>query len=288
MNTAELIAKVRQIEIKSRRITNNLLGGQYHSHFKGRGMTFSEVRPYEFGDDVRAIDWNVTAKTKMPHIKVFEEERELSLLLLVDFSNSGFFGTRTKLKAETMIEICATLAFSALKNNDKVGLLIFAEEVEFYIPPKKGKGHILRLLRELLDFKPKTQKTNISGAIKFINSLKLKRSIVFIVSDFYDNDYYNSLKLLSKKHDCTGFRIYDALEEKLPNVGLLKMYDSETKSEFLIDTSSANVRNNWNANYEKFANNFSDSFRKSSAGAIHLRTDESYVKKLMLYFSSVK
>ncbi len=219
MNSKELLKKVRQIEIKSRRLSDNLFGGEYLSTFKGRGMTFSEVRKYEFGDDIRSIDWNVTARYNEPFIKVFEEERELTLMLLIDVSGSENFATSNKLKKEIITEIAATLAFSALKNNDKVGAILFTDDIELFIPPNKGKKHILRIIRELIEFKPKSSKTNINSSLKFLLSIIQKKAIVFILSDFIDKDYDKSLKLAAKKFDLTGIRIYDQMETKMVKYG---------------------------------------------------------------------
>ena len=228
MDTKELLKKVRKIEIKTRRLSDHVFGGEYHSTFKGRGMTFSEVRQYQFGDDVRAIDWNVTARYNEPFVKVFEEERELTLMLVVDVSGSEAFGTKTQFKRETLTEIAATLAFSALQNNDKVGLLLFSDQVELFIPPKKGRSHILRIIRELLEFRPLSFKTNISNALEFLSGILKKKAIVFMLSDFMDKDYEKTLRIASKKHDFTGIRVYDPIEKRLPNLGIIPIKDSET------------------------------------------------------------
>ena len=225
METKELLKKVRKIEIKTRRLSENLFGGEYQSTFKGRGMTFSEVRKYEFGDDVRSIDWNVTARYNEPFIKIFEEERELTMMLVVDISASEFFGTSTKFKRELITEISATLSFSALQNNDKVGVILFSDQIELFIPPKKGKSHILRIIRELIEFKPKSKKTNLSVALEFFSNVISKKSIAFILSDFVSQDYNKSLSVASKKHDITGIRIFDKFEEEIPNLGFIPMVD---------------------------------------------------------------
>ncbi|MBA3985325.1 MAG: DUF58 domain-containing protein, partial [Flavobacteriales bacterium] len=220
MDTKELLKKVRKIEIKTRRLSDNLFGGEYHTTFKGRGMTFSEVRQYQFGDDVRNIDWNVTARYNEPFIKVFEEERELTMMLLIDISGSEYFGSTPQFKNEIVTEIAATLAFSALQNNDKIGLILFTDVIELYIPPKKGKSHVLRIIRDLIEFKPKSKKTNIQQALQFLSNVMKKKAIVFVISDFItDEDYKNALKIASKRHDLTGIRIFDALEETIPNLG---------------------------------------------------------------------
>ncbi|MDG2151875.1 MAG: DUF58 domain-containing protein, partial [Polaribacter sp.] len=220
METKEILKKVRKIEIKTKRLSNDIFGGEYHSSFKGRGMTFSEVRQYQFGDDVRAIDWNVTARYNEPYIKVFEEERELTMLLMVDVSGSELFGTSTQFKKETVTEIAATLAFSATQNNDKVGLVLFSDDVELFIPPKKGKSHVLRIIRELIEYKPKSKKTNISVDLRFLSSVLKERAIVFLLSDFMDDNYEKTLKIAGSKHDLTGIRVYDKHDEEIPNLGM--------------------------------------------------------------------
>lgn len=242
MDTQQLLKKVRRIEIKTRRLSNHIFSGEYHSNFKGRGMTFSEVRAYEIGDDIRAIDWNVTAKLNEPHIKVFEEERELTLMLLVDVSGSENFGSRNQLKREMITEICATLAFSAIQNNDKVGVLFFSDKVEKFIPPAKGKSHTLRIIRELIEFKPQSTKTNISEALRFFSAFQKRRAIVFVLSDFMDTRYRDSLKIASRKHDLTGIRIFDPREEELPNLGLLPLKDPESGKTHWVNTSSYKLR----------------------------------------------
>ena len=242
MDTKELLKKVRKIEIKTRRLSDNLFGGEYQSTFKGRGMTFSEVRQYNYGDDVRSIDWNVTARYNEPFVKVFEEERELTLMLLVDVSGSEMFGTKTQLKKEIITEISATLAFSALQNNDKVGLLLFSNQVELYIPPKKGKSHILRIIRELLEYKPKNKLTDINISLEFLSGILKKKSIVFVLSDFMDDKYEKTLSIMAKKHDLTGIRVFDPKDELIPNLGLIQINDSETGEIKWINTQSSSVR----------------------------------------------
>src|SRR5690606_9032040 len=248
MDTKELLKKVRKIEIKTRRLSNHLFSGEYNTTFKGKGMTFSEVRRYQFGDDVRASDWNVTARYNEPYIKVFEEERELTMMLMVDISGSGDFATKSQFKKDTMTEITATLAFSATQNNDKIGLILFSDQIELYIPPKKGKSHVLRIIRELIEFKPKSNRTNISEALKFLSGVQKKRAIVFMVSDFMADDFEHTLKIAGKKHDVTGIRVFDEKEQKLPNVGLVNMLDAETGQQRLINTGSKKVR----TEYEKY------------------------------------
>ena len=284
MNTKEILKKVRKIEIKTRRLSDHIFGGEYHSSFKGRGMTFSEVRQYQFGDDVRAIDWNVTARYNEPYIKVFEEERELTMLLMVDISGSESFGTATQFKKDTVTEIAATLAFSATQNNDKVGLILFSDDIELFIPPKKGKSHVLRIIRELIEFKPKSRKTNIAVALKFLSSVLKKRAIVFMLSDFMDDDYEKTLKIAAKKHDLTGIRIYDKHDEEIPNLGMVTMLDAETGNVQLINTASKSVRTNYRANALRLHDYYTNMFKRSGAGTINTRVDESYVKKLLGYF----
>jgi len=284
MDSKELLKKVRQIEIKSRRLSDNLFGGEYLSTFKGRGMTFSEVRKYEFGDDIRSIDWNVTARYNEPFIKVFEEERELTLMLLIDVSGSKNFATRNKLKKEIVTEIAATLAFSALKNNDKVGAILFTDTVELFIPPNKGKRHILRIIRELLEFKPKSSKTSIDSSLKFLLSVVQKKAIVFVLSDFIDNEYDKTLKLAAKKYDLTGIRIFEKMVTKIPKLGMVAMIDAESNELVWVDTSSRKIRENYLSNYNLSIKNFESLFNKNGAGVINCMVDESYVKKLLGYF----
>lgn len=284
MDTKELLKKVRKIEIKTRRLSDHIFGGEYHSTFKGRGMTFSEVRQYQFGDDVRAIDWNVTARYNEPFVKVFEEERELTMMLMVDVSGSELFGTTTQFKKEVITEISATLAFSAMQNNDKVGLILFSDEVELFIPPKKGKSHVLRIIRELLEFKPQSTKTNIGEALKFLTNVMKKKAIVFVLSDFIAADYHNTLRIVGNKHDVTGIRVYDAKEEEIPNLGMVQMVDAETGQSHLVNTSSVKVRRSYWQFHKERLDYFTSSFTKSGSGTIHCRVDESYVKKLLGYF----
>ena len=284
MDTKELLKKVRKIEIKTRRLSDHIFGGEYHSTFKGRGMTFSEVRQYQFGDDVRNIDWNVTARYNEPFVKVFEEERELTMMLLVDVSGSEFFGTDNQFKSEIITEIAATLAFSATQNNDKIGLILFSDEIELYIPPKKGRSHVLRIIRELIEFEPKSKKTNFAEALKFLSNVMKKKAIVFVLSDFISDDYQHTLKIASGRHDVTGIRIYDKHEETIPNLGMVQMQDEETGELMLVNTTSKTVRNNYAKYYREKVEYFKDSFTKSGAGTIDCRVDESYVKKLLGYF----
>ena len=284
MDTKELLKKVRKIEIKTRRLSDHIFSGEYHSSFKGRGMTFSEVRQYGYGDDVRSIDWNVTARYNEPFVKVFEEERELTMMLMVDVSGSEFFGTTKQFKRETITEISATLAFSAIQNNDKVGLLLFSDEVELFIPPKKGKPHVLRIIRELIEFHPKSKKTNITQALRYLSNVMKKKAIVFILSDFMDEDYDNALKIVGRKHDVTGIRVFDKYEEEIPKLGMVPMLDAETGNTILVNTNSNRVRTNYKAHYLKTVDYFENTFRRSGSGTINTRIDESYVKKLLGYF----
>ncbi|MCT4698505.1 DUF58 domain-containing protein [Tenacibaculum haliotis] len=284
MDTKELLKKVRKIEIKTRRLSNHIFGGEYHSTFKGRGMTFSEVRQYQYGDDIRAIDWNVTARYNEPYIKVFEEERELTMMLVVDISGSESFGTSNQFKKDTVTEIAATLAFSATQNNDKVGLILFSDQVELYIPPKKGKSHVLRIIRELIEFKPKSKQTDISEALKFLSNIMKKKAIVFLLSDFMDDNYERTLKLVGNKHDVTGIRVYDKHDEEIPNLGMVPMVDAETGTTHLVNTSSSSVRNQYKANSLRLTDYFETTFKKSGSGTINTRVDESYVTKLLGYF----
>lgn len=284
MQTKEILKKVRKIEIKTRRLSDHIFGGEYHSSFKGRGMTFSEVRQYQFGDDVRSIDWNVTARYNEPFVKVFEEERELTMMLMADISGSELFGTSNQFKKDTITEIAATLAFSATQNNDKVGLILFSDEVELFIPPKKGKSHVLRIIRELIEFKPKSRKTSIAEALKFLSSILKKRAIVFVLSDFMDDNYEKTLKIAANKHDVTGIRVYDKHDEEIPNLGLVPMLDAETNSVQYINTSSKKVRNSYKANALQLADYYTNTFKRSGAGSINTRVDESYVKKMLGYF----
>jgi uncharacterized protein (DUF58 family) len=286
VETKELLKKVRKVEIKTKRLSNNIFGGEYHSTFKGRGMTFSEVRGYEFGDDVRSIDWNVTARYNAPFVKVFEEERELTLMLMVDISGSKFFGTDNDLKKNIATEISATLAFSAIQNNDKVGLILFTDNVEMYIPPAKGRTHILRIIRELIEFKPKSKRTDISAALEFFSNVTSKKSIAFLLSDFISKDYQKSLSIASKKHDLTGIRIYDKFEEEIPNLGLIPMIDQETDKVEFIDTGSKDIRKNFKINSLKMRDEFETTFKRNGSGTINCRTDQSYVKLLLGYFKN--
>ncbi|MFH6986169.1 DUF58 domain-containing protein [Flavobacterium collinsii] len=286
MDTKELLKKVRKIEIKTKRLSNHIFSGEYHSSFKGRGMTFSEVRQYQYGDDIRNIDWNVTARYNEAHVKVFEEERELTMVLMVDISGSESFGSKSQFKKDIVTEIAATMAFSATQNNDKIGLILFSDNVELYIPPKKGRSHVLRIIRELIEFEPKSHKTDISQALKFLSGTQKKKAIVFMISDFMSENYEQTLKIASKKHDITGVRVYDIREEKIPNLGMVSMLDAETGKIQLVNTGSKTVRLNYEKHYQERVNYFKDIFSKSGAGVVNTRVDENYVTKLLGYFKS--
>ena len=285
METSELLKKVRQIEIKTRGLSRNIFAGQYHSAFKGRGMAFSEVREYQYGDDIRDIDWNVTARYNKPFIKVFEEERELTVMLLVDVSASQDFGTRNSIKRDIVTEIAATLAFSAIQNNDKIGVVFFSDRIEKFIPPKKGKKHILFIIRELINFEAVSKKTDMSMALKYLTNVIKKRCTTFMISDFIDiKDYNNALTIANRKHDIVALQVYDNLETQLPNVGLMKVLDAETGTERWIDTSSRKVREIYKAWWEKQQENMQKSFNSSKVDNVSVRTDEDYVKALMALF----
>jgi uncharacterized protein (DUF58 family) len=286
MDTKEILKKVRKIEIKTRRLSDHIFSGEYHTSFKGRGMTFSEVRQYQYGDDVRAIDWNVTARYNEPFVKVFEEERELTMMLIVDISGSESFGTKNQQKRDMVTEIAATLAFSATQNNDKIGLLLFSDQIELFIPPKKGKSHVLRIIRELIEFEPKSKKTDLSQALKYLSSVLKKKAIVFLISDFMTKDYEHTLKIASKRHDVTGIRVFDQREESIPNIGIISMLDAETGETLVVDTNSKSVRQDYEKYYRENVAYFRDIFSKCGAGTISSRVDESYVTKLLGYFKA--
>lgn len=286
MDTKELLKKVRKIEIKTRRLSDHIFSGEYHTSFKGRGMTFSEVRQYQYGDDIRAIDWNVTARYNEAHVKVFEEERELTMMLMVDISGSESFGSKNQFKKDIVTEIAATMAFSATQNNDKIGLILFSDQIELYIPPKKGKSHVLRIIRELIEFEPKSNKTDISQALKFLSGTQKKKAIVFLISDFMSDEYENTLKIASKKHDITGIRVFDIREEKLPNLGIVPMLDAETGETQLVNTGAKAIRFAYEKEYQNKVDYFIETFRKSGSGVVNARVDESYVTKLLSYFKS--
>ncbi len=284
MDTRDIVKKVRKIEIKTRRLSDHIFSGEYHTSFKGRGMTFSEVRQYNYGDDVRAIDWNVTARYNEPYVKVFEEERELTMMLMVDVSGSESFGTQNQFKKDLITEIAATLAFSATQNNDKIGLILFSDTVELFIPPKKGRSHVLRIIRELIEYEPKSRKTDLSNAIKFLSSVMKKKAIVFLVSDFLARDYDAMLKIAAKKYDITGVRIHDPREGNLPDLGIVNMQDAETGELMLVNTGSRQVREDYAKYYEQNVKYFKETFNRYGAGIVSIRTDESYVARLLGYF----
>lgn len=286
METNELLKRVRQIEIKTRGLSSNIFAGQYHSAFKGRGMAFSEVREYQYGDDVRDIDWNVTARFHKPYVKVFEEERELTVMLLVDVSGSLDFGTVKQMKRDMVTEIAATLAFSAIQNNDKIGVIFFSDRIEKFIPPKKGRKHILYIIRELLDFQPQSRKTDMKTAIEYLTNVIKKRCTAFILSDFIvQDDFRNALTIANRKHDVAAIQVYDHRIEELPNVGLMKVRDAETGHVQYIDTSSKALRkvhHDWWMNKQATLH---ETFTKSNVDAVSIRTDEDYVKSLLNLFA---
>lgn len=280
----DIIKKVRRIEIKARGLSQQLFSGEYHSAFKGRGMAFSEVREYQYGDDVRNIDWNVTARLNHPYIKVFEEERELTVMLLIDVSGSNLFGTTTQYKSELVAEIAATLAFSAIHNNDKVGVVMFSDRIEKFIPPKKGSSHILRIIRELIDFRPTGHGTDIAEALRYFTNVTKKRSTAFLLSDLYDDDYENALKIAASKHDLAVLRIEDPRERELPRLGLMPFEDMETGEVRWIDTSSAAVRKAYNDHYLKYKNHASELLQKYGIDNVTMTTGEDFVKPLIGLF----
>ena len=285
METAELLKKVRKIEIKTKGLSNQIFSGEYHSAFKGRGMAFSEVREYTPGDDVRTIDWNVTARLRTPYVKVFEEERELSVVILVDVSASGQFGTHKQFKQDLITELCAVIAFSASQNNDKIGVIFFSDKIEKFIPPKKGKSHILRIIRELINIEPQQKGTNIQLALKYLNNVIKKKSICFLISDFYDqNSYSDALKIANRKHDIVALRINDIHENMLPDVGLIKLRDNETGQLIWVDTSDADFRKQMEINRLKFEDEIKDVFNKSGIDFATIHTHEGYIKPLMNLF----
>jgi|SRR5690625_1517917 len=284
MDTTELLKKVRRIEIKTKGLSNQIFSGEYQTAFKGRGMNFSEVREYQYGDDVRAIDWNVTARFSHPYIKVFEEERELSMMLLVDVSNSALFGTQEQRKKDLITEICAVLAFSAISNNDKVGVIFFSNRIEKYIPPKKGKSHILLIIRELLSLKPKGNGTDIGAALRFFTNANKKKSIVFLASDFLNSGYEDALTLASRKHDLIGLHVYDRRDKELPKVGMIKMKDSETGAEQWVDTSNRAIREFYTKKFVEHRQYCKKAFLKSGAELLNIQTGQDYVKVLKGFF----
>ncbi len=284
MDTTELIKKVRKIEIKTRGISRQLFSGEYHSTFKGRGMSFSEVREYQPGDDIRSIDWNVTARLNHPYIKVFEEERELTVVLLVDVSASESFGTHSMFKKDMITELCAVIAFSALQNNDKIGLIFFSDKIEKFIPPKKGKSHILRIIRELIEFKPESRGTDLSEALRYMTNVIKKRSIVFLMSDFMADDFEHAMKISGKKHDTIAVQVYDKNEEELPKIGLARMLDAESNDYRWIDTSNNMIRDDFRRWWLDKQDYLKNVFARSNVDVIKIRTDQSYIAPLKNFF----
>lgn len=291
METTELLKRVRKIEIKTRGLSRNIFAGEYHSAFKGRGMSFSEVREYQYGDDIRNIDWNVTARFNHPYIKIYEEERELTVMLLIDVSNSRVFGTQTQLKKNLITEISAVLSFSAIQNNDKIGVILFSDGIEKFIPPKKGRKHILRIIRELIEFTPQSSMTNISEALKYLTNAIKKRCTAFVISDFYDQDretyrmnYEESLRIANNKHDVIGLQIYDRRETELPAVGLIKMRDAETGEYVWVDSSSKKIRQAFHDWWNITSQNIRMTFSQAGVDYASVATDEDYVKPLINLF----
>ena len=285
METSEIIKKVRKIEIKARGLSSNIFAGQYHSAFKGRGMAFSEVREYQFGDDVRDIDWNVTARFHRPYVKVFEEERELTVMLLIDVSGSLDFGTQRQMKRDMVTEIAATLAFSAIQNNDKIGVVFFTDRIEKYIPPKKGRKHILYIIRELLDFTPESRRTDVRGALEFMTSVAKRRCTAFVLSDFYDNqDFLQPLTICNRKHDVVAIQVYDQRAKTLPDIGLMRVVDAETGHEQYIDTSSSRLRQAHTQYFLRRQSLLTETFNKSNVDHVSIATNEDFVKSLLLLF----
>ncbi len=286
METSEILKKVRKIEIKSRGLSNQIFSGEYHSAFKGRGMAFSEVREYQFGDDIRNIDWNVTARFNHPYIKIFDEERELTVMLLVDVSGSNEYGTRTQLKEDLMTEISALIAFSAIHNNDKVGIIFFSDQIEKFIPPQKGTSHILRIIRELIDFKPVSQKTNIAEALRFLTNAMKKRCTAFILSDFLDNGFENAMKIAGRKHDLVALQIFDQSESDLPDIGLAQLYSKELGKSIWVDTSAVKFRETYRKKAFERNQELQNIFRKSGIDFAKIHTGQDYVKPLLNLFKS--
>jgi uncharacterized protein (DUF58 family) len=285
METSELLKKVRKIEIKTRGLSHNIFAGEYHSAFKGRGMAFSEVREYQFGDDIRDIDWNVTARYARPYVKVFEEERELTVMLMIDVSGSKDFGSVHMMKNEMTTEIAATIAFSAIQNNDKIGVIFFSDKIEKFIPPQKGRKHILYIIRELLDFHPENRNTNISQALKYLTNVIKKRCTAFLISDFIDDGIYSdALTIANRKHDVVAIQVYDRRETELPAVGLIKMKDAETGEERWIDSSSSNIRKMYREWWNRRQDEMNQSFKKCRVDSVSVRTEDDYVKSLLALF----
>ena len=291
MEATDLLKKVRKIEIKTRGLSKQIFAGEYHSAFKGKGMSFSEVREYQYGDDIRSIDWNVTARFNHPYIKVFEEERELTVMLLIDVSASKEFGSNVQMKEDMMTELAAVLSFSAIHNNDKIGVIFFSDKVEKFISPQKGRSHILRIIRELIDFKPENKETNIAEALKFLTNAIKKRCTAFIISDFVDyapldklKDFEDALTISNKKHDVIALRVYDHRETEIPNIGLIKVKNAETGKHMWVDTSNKQVRENYKKWWLQSTDYLHEVFKKSGVDRVSIRTDEDYVRPLMNLF----
>ncbi len=280
----ELLKQVREIEIRTKGLVNQVFSGEYHSVFKGRGMEFSEVREYQFGDDIRNIDWNVTARFGHPYVKIFEEERELTLIMMIDLSGSLMFGSKEKTKQRIAAEVSAILSFSALKNNDKVGLLLFTDKIEKFVPPRKGRKHVLRIVRDVLSFKPEGNKTNLKTALEYLNRAVKKRSIVFLLSDFIDEGFEKIIRIVSKKHDLIGLVLEDRREKEIPRIGLMKVVDPETNSERWIDTSSSQFRQNFTVRTRELAEKRKYMFRSNKIDSVNIQTGENYIKPLVQFF----
>ncbi|MBP9017790.1 MAG: DUF58 domain-containing protein [Paludibacteraceae bacterium] len=284
METSEILKKVRRIEIKTRGLSQDIFAGAYHSAFKGRGMTFSEVREYQYGDDIRTIDWNVTARFGRPYIKIFEEERELTVVLLIDVSASGEFGTVSRMKKDMMTEIAATLAFSTIQNNDKIGVIFFSDKIEKFIPPKKGRKHVLYIIRELIDFRPESNRTNLAGALRYFTNAIKKRSTAFVISDFMDNNFDNELTIANRKHDVVALQVYDERETEMPDIGLVKLKDAETGQRIWIDTADKHLRTYYKHNWGEKQLNLQRAFTKAKVDAVSMSTSDDYVQALMRLF----
>ena len=284
MEATELLRRVRKIEIKTRGLSKNIFAGEYHSAFKGRGMAFSEVRDYQYGDDIRNIDWNVTARFNHPYVKIYEEERELTVMLIVDVSGSRNFGTMSQLKKNLITEIAAVLSFSAIQNNDKIGMIMFSNYIEKFIPPKKGRQHILRIIRELINFEPSDQQTNLTEALRYFTNVIKKRSTAFIISDFIDEDFEDALKIAGKKHDIIALNIYDIRENELPPVGLIRVKDAETGKLMWIDSSNKKTRENYSRWWNQEQGKLDEMLKRFGIDSVRIRTDEDYVRPLMNLF----
>lgn len=284
METSELLKKVRKIEIKTRGVSRQLFAGEYHSVFKGRGMSFSEVREYQPGDDIRSIDWNVTARLNHPYVKVFEEERELTTMLMIDISGSAFFGAYKQFKNELITEICAVLAFSAINNNDKVGVIFFTDKIEKFIPPKKGRSHILRIIRELVNLKPSSSGTDVGAAVTYLNNVLKKRCIVFVISDFMVGEYEQPLRIAGRKHDFIGIHVFDPREQEIPDVGMIRVKDAETGKLIWLDTSDSTMRYAYRKHFRENYNYFKYTFLSDGADIISVSTTEDYIRELMTFF----